>query len=54
MLFLIFAMLLKRIHSFKFLQIQKVKELDIEHGGLYCLQVMHFFEELVQELYPLA
>jgi hypothetical protein len=28
-------MLLEQIHSLKFLQIQTVKVLDIEHGGLY-------------------
>jgi hypothetical protein len=38
-----FATLLEQIHSLKFLQIQTVKVLDIEHGGLYHLKVMHFF-----------
>jgi hypothetical protein len=30
-----FAKLLERIHNLKFLQIQMVKVLDKEHGGLY-------------------
>jgi hypothetical protein len=35
MLFLRFTMLLERFYSLKFSQIQMVKELDKEHGGLY-------------------
>jgi len=43
MLFLRFAMLLDWIHNLKFLRIQMAKGLEIKHGGLYRLQVMHFF-----------
>jgi hypothetical protein len=47
MMFPRFAMLLEQIHSLKFLQIQKVKVLDIEHVGLYHLKVVHFSVGLV-------
>jgi hypothetical protein len=40
-----FATLLERIHSLKFLQIQTVKELDIEHGGHYRWKVVRNFEQ---------
>jgi hypothetical protein len=40
-----FATLLELIHSLKFLQIQTVKEHDIEHGGLYRWKFMHCFEQ---------
>jgi hypothetical protein len=46
MLFLRFATLLERIHSLKFLRIQTVKALDIEHGGLYHWKVIRWFEQL--------
>jgi hypothetical protein len=49
-----FAMLLKQIHSLKFLQIQTVKVIDIEHGGLYHLKGVHFSVGLVRVLYPLV
>jgi hypothetical protein len=54
MLFLRFAMLLKRIHNLKFLRIQTLKALDIEHGGLYRWKVVSFSQGLVRELHPLA
>jgi hypothetical protein len=37
-----FATLLEQIHSLKFLQIQTVKVLDLEHGELYHLKGVHF------------
>jgi len=45
MLFPKFTMLLERINSLKFLQIETVKELDIEHGGLYRWKVVRLFEQ---------
>jgi hypothetical protein len=54
MLFPRFATLLEQIHSLKFLQIQTVKVLDIEHGGLYHLKVVRFSVGLVQLLHPLV
>jgi hypothetical protein len=54
MLFPRFATLLEQIHSLKFLQIQTVKVLDIEHGGLYHLKVVHSSKGLVRVLYLLV
>jgi hypothetical protein len=54
MLFLRFSMLLEWIHSLRFLQIQMVKALDKEHGGLHRWKVMHFSQGLVWELQLLA
>jgi hypothetical protein len=48
-----FSMLLEQIQRLKFLQIQTVKVLDIEHGGLYHLKVVHFSKGLVRVLHPL-
>jgi hypothetical protein len=50
MLFPRFATLLEQIHSLRFLQIQMVKVLDIEHGGLYHLKVVRSSEGLVQSV----
>jgi hypothetical protein len=49
-----FATLLEQIHNLKFLQIQMVKVLDIEHGGLYHLKGVRFSLGLVQVLHPLV
>jgi len=54
MLFLRLVMLLEWIHSLRFLRIQTVKALDIEHGGLYHWKVESFSQGLVRELQPLA
>jgi hypothetical protein len=42
MLFLRFVTLLEWIYCLKFLRIQMVKALDIEHGGLYHWKVVRF------------
>jgi hypothetical protein len=47
-------MLLWLIRNLKFLRIQMVKVLGIEHGGLCHWKVVHFSEGLVQALYPLV
>jgi hypothetical protein len=47
-------MILKQIHSLRFLQIQTVKVLDIEHGGLYRWKVVRLSQGIVQELHTLA
>jgi hypothetical protein len=54
MLFPRFTTLLEQIHSLRFLQIQTVKVLDIEHGWLYHLKVVPSSEALVRVLYPLV
>jgi len=46
-------MLLEQIHSLKFLRIQKVKALEIEHGGLYCQKIVSFSQRLVDMVYCL-
>jgi len=54
MLFLRFTMLLEQIHNLRFLRIQTVKGLGIEHGGLYHWKVESFSQGLVLELNLLA
>jgi hypothetical protein len=54
MLFPKFAMLLWLIRNLKFLQIQMVKVLGIEHGGLYHLKDVHFSEGLFRVLNSLV
>jgi hypothetical protein len=54
MLFPRFATFLLQIHSLKFLQIQTVKVLDIEHGGLYHLKVVRSSEGLIRVLHLLV
>jgi hypothetical protein len=54
MLFPKFAMLLWLIRSLKFWRIQMEKVLGTEHGGLYHLKDVCFYDGLVRVLHPLV
>jgi hypothetical protein len=54
MLFPKFAMLHWLIRNLKFLQIQVVKVLGTEHGGLYHLKDVHFSEGLIRVFHHLV
>jgi len=47
-------MLLELIRNSKFLQIQMLKVLGTEHGGIYHLKGVRFSKELVRGLHSLV